>query len=169
MASRLEKEKNIELAIDAMRDVVKNNPKTGLVIAGAGSQEKELRQKVDQLGIKDNIIFEGWVDDLASYYKTCDVYLLCSNYEGYGMSLIMAASCGCAIITTDVGVVGGVVNKDNALVVGVGDTREIAEAIEKLHSDEAFRDALGQRACATVGQIDSKEEYFKKYKKSWEL
>ena len=167
MASRLEKEKNIGLAISAMSEIVKKYPKTGLVIAGSGSQEKELRQKSVQLGLNKNVVFEGWVDDLASLYKTCDAYLLTSNYEGYGMSLIMAASAGCPIITTNVGVVGEIINKENALVIDIEDKTGIADAIIRLRSDEHLRKELFMRAKESVARIGSKEEYLKKYKESW--
>jgi len=168
MTSRLEKEKNIKLAIHAMQEVVKKFPKTGLVIAGSGSEEKNLRLRTYDLGLQDNVKFEGWVEDLASYYKTCDAYLLCSNYEGYGMTLIMAAASGCGIITTHVGLVGEVINKDNALVVEVGDKQAIIGAIMKLQIDDALRKELGQRARASAEYLGSKEEYLEKYKQSWE-
>lgn len=169
MTSRLEKEKNIEMAIDAMKDIIKKNPKSGLIIAGSGSLEKELKNRVHEHKLDDNIKFEGWVDDLACFYKTADIFLNTSNYEGYGMTLIMAGAAGRAIATTDVGVVGENINKDNAVVVDVGDKQAIVDAIIKLRSDEQFRKNLGKRAQESVSQLDSKEEYLEKYKKSWEL
>ncbi|MBU2575481.1 glycosyltransferase, partial [Patescibacteria group bacterium] len=169
MSSRLEKEKNIGLAISAMKEIVKKFPKTGLIIAGSGSEEKNLRLKVYGLRLQDNVKFEGWVKDLSSYYKTCDAYLLTSNYEGYGMCLIMAAASGAPIITTDVGVVGEVINKDNALVIKVQEKQAIIGAIIKLQTDDALRKELKDRAQSSVESLGSHDEYLKKYKQSWEI
>jgi len=84
------------------------------------------------------------------------------------MTLIMAAASGCGIITTHVGLVGEVINKDNALVVEVGDKQAIIGAIMKLQIDDALRKELGQRARASAEYLGSKEEYLEKYKQSWE-
>jgi len=104
MASRLTKEKNIGLAIKAMKEVVKVNPGVGLVIVGSGPEEDKLKQKTRESEIEKKVIFEPWTNDLPSYYKTCDLFLLTSWYEGYGMTLVEAKATGCKIISTDVGV-----------------------------------------------------------------
>lgn len=169
MASRLEAEKNISLAIYALSQIVKKHPRVGLVIAGSGSQEEILRNQIINLKLDGNVVFEGWIQDLSSYFKTCDAYLLCSNYEGYGMTLIQAAACGCPIIATDVGVVGEVINKENALIVDIGDAKGIADAIEKLIDDKNLRKNLAYLARQSVEKIGTRQEYLENYKKSWEI
>jgi glycosyltransferase involved in cell wall biosynthesis len=122
MASRLEREKNIPLALHAFALVLQaiehttqqgrhwarllGVPKAGLVIVGSGSQEAKLRALAAQLGLGENVIFESWADSatLVSYYKTADLFLNTSLYEGYGMTLVEAHAAGCAMISTDVGV-----------------------------------------------------------------
>src|SRR3989344_3744713 len=84
MASRLTKEKNIGLAIEAMTEVAIKYPKALLVVVGEGSEAEKLKVKSEKLKVADNVKFEPWTDDLASYYKTADIFLLTSNYEGYG-------------------------------------------------------------------------------------
>ncbi len=106
MASRLEREKNIDLALHAWPEVLKKIPKAGLVIVGKGSEQGNLSQLVEKLGIKDSVIFESWANQatLASYYKTADLFLNTSLYEGYGMTLVEAQAADCKIVSTDVGV-----------------------------------------------------------------
>lgn len=113
MASRLEKEKNIELAIKAWPEVIKNIPKAGLLIVGSGSQKSHLLALTSyllppssKLSLDHSIIFEDWVDrqTLISYYKTADLFLNTSLFEGYGMTLVEAQAAGCKIVSTDVGV-----------------------------------------------------------------
>jgi glycosyltransferase involved in cell wall biosynthesis len=135
IASRLEKEKNIGLAIQAFAEVLKKAPKTGLIIVGQGSQEKYLRacalhvchnfSKNGHLA-PSSIIFEPWAnkETLASYYKTANLFLNTSFYEGYGMALVEAQAAGCKIISTDV----GIAKELGATLVGYN-AKEIAKTI----------------------------------------
>jgi len=106
IASRLEPEKNIQLAINAMAEVVQKLSKAGLVIIGNGSQKEKLESLAKNLNISTNVAFESWADPqtLASYYKTADIYLNTSFFEGYGMTFVEAQAAGCKIVSTDVGV-----------------------------------------------------------------
>ena len=126
MASRLEKEKNIDFAIRAFAKVIKKMPKTGLVIVGDGSETSKILSTVSKLGIETSVIVEPWAnkETLVSYYKTANVFLNTSFFEGYGMALVEAKAAGCKIISTDVGVAKEV----GAVIVGYNDT-EVADAI----------------------------------------
>ena len=106
MASRLTTEKNVGLALKAWKLVVGKYPRAGLIIAGSGPKENELRSLAGKRGIANSVVFEKWVDTstLASYYKTSDVFLSTSFFEGYGMSLIEARAAGLPVVSTDVGI-----------------------------------------------------------------
>ena len=127
MISRLEKEKNIKMAIKAFSQVLEKYPNIGLIIVGEGKERTSLVELTEKLNIKKSIIFENWQSDqeiLISYYKTCDIFLNTSWYEGYGMTLKEAQMAGCKIISTDVGIAREV----GAEVVGFGEG-EIADTI----------------------------------------
>jgi glycosyltransferase involved in cell wall biosynthesis len=106
MASRIEPEKNIELAVEAFKTVSDEMPKVGLVIVGSGSQISKLKFLISKNKLSNSVIFEPWAspETLYSYYKTADVFLLTSLFEGYGMTLVEAHAAGCKIVSTDVGV-----------------------------------------------------------------
>src|SRR3989344_5854314 len=104
MASRIMKEKNIILAIEAMKELT-THPKNPLfVIVGDGSELENLKKTTKGLRLENSVSFLPFTDGLISYYKTCDLFLLTSNYEGYGMTLIEVALAGAKIISTDVGI-----------------------------------------------------------------
>lgn len=170
MASRLSKEKNISLAINVMKEVLLKYPKTGLVIIGEGPESAMLKLRVKKELLSNNIIFEPWSDDLISYYKSAEVFLVTSNYEGYGMTLIEAAASGCPIVTTDVGVVDEFFGGSNgALICGVGDKDCIEEGLIKMMEDELFIDRIKIRAYKSLELFDifDKSHYLKKYAESW--
>jgi len=81
-ASRLEKEKNLAIILDALGKIKRND--IIWFIAGNGSQEKSLKNKAVELGIADKIIFLGRVEhsEIWNYYYTCDLFVLASLSEG---------------------------------------------------------------------------------------
>ncbi|MFZ2523380.1 MAG: glycosyltransferase [Minisyncoccia bacterium] len=103
MASRLTPEKRIDLAISALQKITNIYPKTGLVICGSGPEKNKLVDLTDQLKVEQSVVFKDWQYDLISYFKTADMYLLTSEFEGYGMTLIEAAAAGIPIVSTSVG------------------------------------------------------------------
>lgn len=106
VASRLEPEKNVRLAIEAWTAVARELPGTALIIVGSGSQAPSLRRIATKSPAAASIVFEPWADrqTLFSYYKTADLFLNTSLFEGYGMALVEAAAAGCKIASTDVGI-----------------------------------------------------------------
>ncbi len=162
MASRLSHEKNIPLAIKSMKEIVAKYPKVGLIITGSGIEEERLKKLVKDLELEKNVVFEGWQDDLASYYKTADLFLLTSNYEGYGMTIVEALSAGCPVVMTDVGCAWDVVQSgENGLVVPVGDEKALTVAVFKVLSGEAHLETK-------TPKLPTKEEYLADYRASWE-
>ncbi len=106
MASRLESEKNVDLAIKAWPEVIKIFPKAGLVIVGEGSEISNLKSEISKLHLSSCVVIESWANQatLISYYKSTDVFLNTSLFEGYGMTLVEANTAGCKIVSTDVGI-----------------------------------------------------------------
>ena len=121
MMNRLEKEKNVSMALGALAKVVRVFPKTGLIILGEGSLKKALKRQAIRLGLEENVIFNQWTNNPITYYKTADLFLATSDYEGYGMSLVEAILSHCPILTTKVGIVGEVLSSNNAFLCDVGD------------------------------------------------
>lgn len=130
---RLEPEKNISLAIDAWQEVVKKFPRAGLIIVGSGSELKFLKFKVQSLKLGNNIAFESWTENLAVYYKTADVFLNTSFYEGYGMALAEATIADCPIVSSDVGAVNEILQSNRRLAVcPIGDKNCFVAKITEL-------------------------------------
>jgi len=144
MASRLTKEKNIPLAIDAMELVIKKYPTAGLVIVGEGPEKENIKKYSQKL--KANIDFEDWTDDLASYYKSSDIFLLTSDYEGCVRTIIEASSAGSIVVSTNVGCSEGAIMVER-------NANDIAEKIGELIKNPKNPDFKPK--------YSSKEEYLK--------
>lgn len=142
MASRLEKEKNIDTTLHSFKEVLKKYPHAGLVVAGEGSQRKKLETLSKSLQISNSVRFIGWQKDLISLYKTADLFLLTSKYEGYGMTLLEAGASGCPIVTTKVGLAKTDLFKDkeNSRVCETFDVSCITDAILETIADNQTRE-----------------------------
>lgn len=166
--SRLEKEKNVLMLIKAMNNIVKRFPKSALIIVGDGSLKGEYENLVATLGLSANVIFEGWKSDVSRYLKSADMFIHTSNYEGFGMTLVEAAFSGCPIITTNVGLVGDVLDTESATVVEVGDMKALVSAIERLIKMPEIGALLARNAKERVAALPDKAEYLRLYKENWE-
>lgn len=170
LASRLSREKNIVLAIETMTEIIKKYPKTGMIIVGSGMEKENLELIIKNLNLSGNIIMEAWNNDLASYYKSADLFLLTSNYEGWGMTVIEAMACGCPVVMTDVGCAGEVVEDGKSgIIIPVGNKNKLIEAISKIIEDDDLRKKLSENAKLVTEKMPNKEQVLQSYKKSWEV
>jgi glycosyltransferase involved in cell wall biosynthesis len=159
MAGRLSREKNIGLAVRAMAEIVKIHPKVGLIIVGNGPEKSKLKLQVLNRKLGDNVIFEEAVpfEILISYYKSADLFLLTSNYEGYGRTIVEAAVAGCKILSTEVGVAREILPMES--IFEPGNRKALEEKIVK-----ALEGEIG-----SVRQFSfpTKAQYLEKYKAGW--
>lgn len=166
MASRLSKEKRIDVAIKSLKNIVGEFPQTGLVIAGNGSEKNRLERLSRKMGLEKNISFIGWQDDLISYFKSADLFLLTSEYEGYGMTLVESALCGCPIVTTKVGLAKTDIfkNGQNSIVCEVNDVKSISEAIMSLIHNNEKRELFKREMRSKMQSVTmKKEDYADRY------
>jgi glycosyltransferase involved in cell wall biosynthesis len=171
MVGRLEEEKNIADGLRAFSSISKKNKDAGLVIVGDGSLRSTLEKEAMARGIKEQVRFIGWVDDVFEYYKQADIFLHTSFYEGYGLVLIEAASYGLPIVSTDVGIVGDVlIENESTLVCAVGDVPCLSQHLSRLLTENELRGAIGASAKQAVQKMHSltEEEYYKKQYELWQ-
>jgi len=163
--SRLVPVKNIEMQIRAFKNLELRFKNIELWIAGEG----ELREKLEvETHNHASVRFFGWQNDLGKFYSQADAFLLTSNYEGWGMVIIEAASFGLPIIMTDVGCAGEVIKDgESGIVIPVGGQKELEAAMRKIIEDEDLRQKLGEGAKKAVEKLPSKEETLKLYLESW--
>lgn len=175
--SRLSHEKNLPLALKVLSLLRQRYPSIGLVIVGSGPEEGVLRKLAKELGVEKNVAFEGWKEDLISYYKTANAYIQTSRFEGYGMSLVEAGLSGLPVVTTSVGVANDFENGKEAYICpfdfAQGKPQEqagwFANAIADLIDNNSHRDNLKMNMKNFLDRtLLSKEDYMNRIKKNWE-
>lgn len=164
MASRLTTEKNISLALQAFKKVLAQGLNVGLVIVGEGPQKNMLDTLTTQLLLDESVVFEPWQSDLSSYYKTADLFLNTSNFEGFGLTLLEASAAGCPILTTNVGIAEDFFQDGkNAFVCPVGDKDCIANKLITFFSNESIQTNIKSTMMADMQAFHmTREAYLQK-------
>lgn len=167
--ARLEPEKNLSLALEALALVRQQFPDTGLVIVGSGSQEQKLKLEARSLNLEANVEFAGWQESLGSYYRSANIFLQTSHFEGYGLALVEAGLSGLPVVTTPVGLALELENGKDAYICADGDAGAFAGAILDLIEHNLKRENLKLNLKRTLEtKLLSKEEYLQRMKKGWE-
>ena len=72
-----------------------------LMIIGEGEERKNLENQVKIMNLENQVIFAGFQKDINPFYQTADLFVLSSNYEGFGNVLLEALINGVNIVSTD--------------------------------------------------------------------
>ena len=116
-----------------------------MLLVGDGPLRPELEAQAAALGIADGVKFLGWRQDLPAVYKMLDLLLLSSINEGTPVSVIEAMAAGTAVVATDVGGVGDVVEHGRTgMLVPPRDPKALAAAVGSLASDADTRSRMGR-------------------------
>ncbi len=166
--ARLSVEKNLPLALEILSKIRERFPSVGLVVAGTGPELANLEALAHKLGVEKNVAFVGWQSDLSSYYRTANVFLQTSVYEGYGMALVEAGLSGLPVVTTPVGIAQSLTNYKDAYICPPGNVEYFSEAIIDLIENNQKRENLKTNLRQVLEAIlVSKEDYLKKLRENW--
>lgn len=116
-----------------------------LVIVGDGPLLDKLKKKVSEENIPD-VIFTGSRNDVENIIPSCDVLVLPSFSESFGLVLIEALACGKPVIGSDVGGISEIITGDVGLLVNPNKVSSIAKAIDTVINDEDLRLILSMNA-----------------------
>ncbi len=173
---RLYKDKGVEYLIKAVKTVKNEHPDVKLVIAGAGPERGNLELQVDRLNLQGSVLFVGSFphQKIHELYNVCDVFVLPSLIEPFGMVLIEAMACGKPIIGSRVGgIVDIVEDGTNGFLAQPKDSHQLAIKIEMLLADKKLRRELGSNGRKRVENTFSykaiAEKAVKIYEKALEI
>ncbi len=102
----------------------------------------------------ENLVLTGFVPagDLPKLYRGAEVFVLGSKYEGFGLPLLEAMSCGCAVVCSNRGSLVEVAGS-GANLVDPDDPAEMARAIGRLLSNPGAREQLKARALSRAADF----------------
>jgi glycosyltransferase involved in cell wall biosynthesis len=122
-------------------------PQLKLVLFGQGPLENELRAMTADLELGNMVQFAGFREDLDDYLGCFDILAHPALKEGLGVIALKASAAGVPVVGFAAGGLGEVVrHEESGLLVPVGDSQKLAEAIELLINDSELRSQYGRIA-----------------------
>jgi glycosyltransferase involved in cell wall biosynthesis len=164
--------KNIDVVLEACSQLAKCGIAGRLFVVGDGPMRAELEGLGHRLGIADCVHWLGHIPDPVPILQACDVFLMVSTGEGFGLALAEAMACGAAAVASRSGAHPEIV-EDGAtgLLVPPRDASALADAIQKLAQDEWLRRDMGLRGLERVRQYFTAEvstgNVLKLYESMW--
>jgi glycosyltransferase involved in cell wall biosynthesis len=110
------------------------------------------RKLADSLGLSRRVTFTGWLSqpEAQRFLRQADILVLPSYNEGLPLAVLEALAGRVAVITTPVGATPEIIeNEVSGLLVDPGDIRRLTDALQRLITDAAFRDALADGGYAS--------------------
>lgn len=145
---RLDAQKGYDMLIEAWRYVTAKHPDWELNIYGIGEWEEMLQNKINKYNLKNQVHLKGSTENIISKYIESSIYVMSSRYEGFGMVLIEAMSCGLPVVSFDCefgpseiienGIDGFLVENKNII--------QLAEKINILIENDKLRKEMGEKA-----------------------
>ncbi|KRN25932.1 glycosyltransferase [Lacticaseibacillus camelliae] len=154
--SRLSAEKRLGDTIDAIDQVKKTHPAVQLDIYGASmagyEEDHKLRHQVAALKLEDTVHFRGFVRDLGPVYRSAQMLIVSSKYEGFNIGLQDGLAYGVPAVSyaIEYGPKELVHDGINGRLVPNGDVAALAAAISELLDNDALRQELSTGARASV-------------------
>jgi glycosyltransferase involved in cell wall biosynthesis len=155
-SGKLNQGKGLEYLLRAWTEVASSHTDAHLVLIGSGggqslSCEDELRAFVRDHGLASSVTFTGYVENVPEYLQASDLFVLPTENEAFGLSLVEAMACGLPAIASDVGGVPEIVDHlENGILVPPADPDVLAREIVRLLDNSALSCKLSVNARRTV-------------------
>lgn len=128
--------KNVEVIIYALHKVFPSK-NFEFSIIGDGMLRKELEERVIELGLKDNVVFHGKLgrDQVQEQLRRCDVFVMVSAPEAFGLVYLEAMGKGCVTIgSINQGIDGVIKDGFNGFLCKPSDIESLSDKITHIAS-----------------------------------
>jgi N-acetyl-alpha-D-glucosaminyl L-malate synthase BshA len=140
-----------------------------LILVGDGPERSECERLCRQLELFDKVKFLGKQDGLVEILSSCDVFLIPSQSESFGLAALEAMACGLPVISSSVGGLPELVrHNETGFIAEIGDTDRMSKyALELLSNDKKYKMFSDNARNRAVKKFDKSivipfyEEYYK--------
>ena len=153
---RLTAQKAFEVSVDAMKRLKDAGKNVRWYVLGEGDQRKKLQEQIDALGLTDDFILYGAVNNPYPFIKQADIYVHASRFEGKSIAIQEAQILGKPMVVSDCSGNREQVRHGKDGLMCELTPESLAEKITLLLEDEALRRKLG--AAAAKKNADAAEE-----------
>jgi glycosyltransferase involved in cell wall biosynthesis len=139
--------KNHRLLIKAFEQAIKERSNLKLFLAGDGELRPEIEKLVEEKELDQSVRFLGLRNDISELLAACDVFILSSNWEGFGLVIAEAMVAGKPVVATAVGGVPELIEDGvTGILVPPNNPEALASGILRLAKDTNLRLRMGKLA-----------------------
>lgn len=148
----MKEQKNQALLLRAFAQI-RGHPKAKLMILGEGQLRPMLERLAKDLGVADRVLMPGFAIEPWPYLASADLFVLSSDYEGFGIALVEAMHAGLRVVSTDcMSGPGEILDRGRyGKLVPTDDAAALAEAIAAALAEPAAPDRMRERAEVMTG------------------
>lgn len=139
--STLEPRKNVEGLLRAFKLLEQEIPHTLVLIGREGWNDRPTHSLITELGLEGRVRHLGYLEehqDLVHFYAGADAFVFPSHFEGFGLPVLEAMSCGCPVITAANSSLPEVAG-EAAIYVDPASAKDIAEGVRAVLEDTEGR------------------------------
>ncbi|MDA3907918.1 MAG: glycosyltransferase family 4 protein [Sulfurimonas sp.] len=168
IVGRIEEGKGQYLVIDAIKELASKNIDAKALIVGHAMNDSylaSLKSAIEKDAIKDKVIFTGFTTEVQKLMQVCDVIVLATDRETFGLVIIEAMQCEIAVIGSDSGGPLEIIDdNENGLLFKTKDSNDLATKIEKLFNHKDLRKNLAKAGKQKADEKFYSETQFEKLK-----
>ena len=150
---RLDKNKNINLLIEACNLMKLNNKKFTTIIIGEGPEKNNIQKLINKYNLDDNVKLLGFLENPYPYMKNASVFCLTSFSEGFPTVLVESMTLGCPFISTKVSGTDELNPCGNCGILIDNNKYELFESLDLLLSNNTIREEKSLNCIKTVPQF----------------
>ncbi len=155
---RLVHKKGMHILLQAFAILQENTRrKADLRIGGTGPEQRALESQIESLGLKDKVTLHGWADDVESFLRSGDVFVLPSLDEPFGLVVLEAMAIGLPIISSDTQGPREILDTDTAWLSRTGDAESLAAALKVACENDNERRRKSENALQRYEQMYSRQ------------
>lgn len=156
-ASNFRKIKRVEDVIKVFAEVQEQIP-SKLLMVGDGPERHVCEELVRELNITEHVRFVGRQEQIEEILAVCDIFLLPSEYESFGLSALEAMAAKSVVICTNAGGLPEIIEQGKTgFMANVGDVRTMSEFAIDILNDEKKMNAVKQAAYEKAQEFDIKK------------
>lgn len=110
--ARLTEQKNPYKFLEIIKEVKKEMPDIKCVWVGEGELKESVKEKINKLNLKNNIELVGFKKNPYNYMALSKIFLLTSDWEGYGLVAFEALALGLPCVVSNVGGLPNIITSD---------------------------------------------------------
>jgi len=156
---RLDVCKGADVLLEAAQILGAEDRRFCCVIVGDGAERARLAETAARLKVDKDVIFAGLRENPAELMAACDIGVIPSRREAFGITAIEFMHMGVPVVAAPVGgLIEHVRDKETGLLLSHLDAAALAQAVRTLAQDESLRETLIQNARAYAARFDGAEQ-----------